>query len=100
MKIFFKYLIALFLLISFTLPAQEPGDTRPLADNSTFKGRREIKREKRIKHPDKYAAKHNEKKAMKKRDYGKKIIIGKRNKRAKVKNKEKKSKVEESKSNG
>lgn len=93
MKNLFKILIPLFLFSGFSTFAQEPGDSRPLADNSTFKGRREIKREKKIKGAERKNAKHQERKAMKKRDYGQKIVIGKR-KRGKVKNKEKKSKLE------
>jgi hypothetical protein len=95
MRNLLKILITVFLFLSMGVFAQEPGDSRPLADNTTFKGRREMKREKKVKRSERKNAKQQERTSIKKRDFGKKIVIGPRKKRNKGKNKEKKTKIVE-----
>jgi len=54
-------LVLFFFLTSYSDGvAQFPGDKKPLASNSSFKGRRELRKEKRIQRKEKKVLKKNE----------------------------------------
>jgi Ni/Co efflux regulator RcnB len=58
-----KIILALLLITFFTIPkikAQEPGDSKPLADTKTFKGRKELRKEERVKRRERRILKKNE----------------------------------------
>lgn len=54
--------LVLFFFLTFRLEgvAQQPGDKKPLASNSSFKGRRELRKEKRVQRKEKKLTKKNE----------------------------------------
>jgi hypothetical protein len=78
---------------------QQPGDSRPLSDNSTMKGKRQLRHEKKIHKSSVVMASKNEKAARRKHKLGtmnhhdsKSRKIAKNNKRAKMKSKSGKGK--------
>ena len=48
------------ILFYFNSIAQKPGDSKPLADNSSVKGRRELRKEERVQRRDRKLLKKNE----------------------------------------
>lgn len=84
----FVFLFAVFFCMEGT--AQEPGDSKPLADTHTMKERRELRHEKRVKHRDRKLLARNERHSRhtQKNTYSLKFVG--RKKRHPVKNKEKK----------
>jgi hypothetical protein len=91
MKTIIKYALVFCLLFSLKGVAQEPGDSHPLADKTTLKGKKELRREKRIKKAERKNAKKQERLAARKSKVKKYTISLRPNKRKKVKNKEHKT---------
>ncbi|MCE3259041.1 MAG: hypothetical protein K0S12_682 [Bacteroidetes bacterium] len=92
MKPIIKYLLFFCLLFGLKATAQEPGDSRPLASNSSIGGRKELKREKKVKKQSYRNAKEQERKAWKKSPNNKKFKLGKKSRKKVKKNKEKRNK--------
>jgi hypothetical protein len=92
MKNLFKYLLVFSFLFSLNCVAQEPGDSKPLASKSTMKGRKELRKERKVKKHSDGNAKKQERSAIK-RSKVKHYTVGKSKKMRprKSKNKEKKT---------
>jgi hypothetical protein len=65
MKKTITFLSLLFLLLSFGTYGQGPGDTKALASNETSKGRRELRKETRVKKNERRNLDKQEKRAVK-----------------------------------
>lgn len=101
MKTAIKYLIVFCLFLGFKSVAQQPGDSKPMASNSSVKGRHELNNERKIKKRSMGNAKKQERTAFKKSPLNKKFNLGKKSKkkpRKIKKNKEKRTKNDEPKS--
>ena len=70
MKNILKCLLLFSLFFSLENMAQKPGDTKVLSDNSTYKGRVELRKEKRVQHRKEKMDKKNERKARRKNSAG------------------------------
>jgi hypothetical protein len=88
MKTIIKYSLIFCLLFSLKGIAQEPGDSYPIADKTTLKGKKELRREKKIKRHARRNTKKQEHLAAKKNKVKKYTIRLWSAKRKKVKNKE------------
>ena len=87
MKTIIKYLLVLSLFFSIKGVAQQPGDYYTIADKTTLKGKKELRREKRIKRHELRHTKREERKAYKKNSVKKYTVRLIKPKRKKVKNK-------------
>jgi hypothetical protein len=63
MKTIIKYLLVLSLTLNLNCWAQDPGDTRGLANKDTWKGKRELKRQMKVKNRSVKNAKKQESEA-------------------------------------
>jgi hypothetical protein len=92
MKTIIKCLLAISLLWCLKLPAQsQPSDRLPLADKSSLKGKKELRKEMKIKRASDRNAKKQERKAIKKHKVSK-YTVGKSKRPKLKKNREKKGK--------
>ncbi len=89
MKKIIKYALIFSLLFSLKGMAQEPGDSYTLADKTTLKGKKESRREKKIKKNSRKNLKKQEHLAAKKNKVRKYTVSPWPKKRKKVKNTEK-----------
>jgi Ni/Co efflux regulator RcnB len=84
-----KIVLALLLFTFFSIPkskAQQPGDSKQLADYRTFKGRKELRKEERVKRREKRVLKKNERIARREQEDKSKSHFGvRRNKKSKEK---------------
>ena len=79
-----KIIFALLLFTFFTVPkikAQQPGDSKQLADTKTFKGRKELRKEERVKKREKKVLKKNERIARRQEEEKVKSHFGVRRKK-------------------
>jgi len=69
-----KKIVSLIVLFAAILclegTAQQPGDSKPLSNNTTFKGKVELWKEKRAEHHKKVADRRHTREARKKNTYG------------------------------
>ena len=64
MKTLIKYLVVLACVFSINCFAQQPGDRHGIADKNTYKGKRELRREMKIKHRSEKNADRQERRAI------------------------------------
>lgn len=98
MKSLIKYLIMFCVFFSVNAVAQQPGDSKPMASNSSVKGRHELNKEKKVKKRSMSNAKSQERAAFKKSPLNKNFNLGKKSKKKAKKIKNKKPKNDEPKS--
>lgn len=92
MKTITTLLLLLSLFFSIGSRAQQPGDSRPLASNNSVKGKRELRKEKRVLKRDRKLTAKNEKHAVNRQKDSYSIKFGAKHKNKKKMNKSKKNK--------